>query len=278
MPQTTQSTFRDLVLLSGGVAASLLLAASFGLLVAALGGGFDEASLGRVMAQPWVLAGMAGVQYAGMTAVAIVLCVVARRPVASALAIVRPSRRHAAAGVAAGVVTVFVASGVAGLLLEAFPGLDVAALEQLGEVFRVGPLGPRIALAVAVSVAAPVGEELVFRGALWDTLSRRMRPGWVFVITSLVFAAWHRQAFHVATLVPTAFLFGWLRWRTGSVIPSLLAHGVNNTVGAVLLLTAGDASVESEFQVVPFLLGLVGYAVVVGGLRAAPAEAATPAP
>jgi membrane protease YdiL (CAAX protease family) len=267
-PTQSPSSAHTLAFLAAGVVACLIVANGSALLVVAMSGAQGEVAVREVLERPASLAAVAAVQYAAMIFVAFTMCRLVGPP-RVVLGLVPPGTRHALAGLAAGVATVFVASGLAALLLDAFPDLDMAALERFGEAFTVGPPAPRLALALVVAVGAPIAEELIFRGFLWDILQRRMSPWAVLVITSLVFAAWHMQPFHILTLLPTSFMFGFLRMRTGSVIPSLIAHGMNNAIGAVLLLL-GNTSGEATLHIVSFSIASAGFVGLIVGLRGPP--------
>ena len=39
----------------------------------------------------------------------------------------------------------------------------------------------------------------------------------------------HLELAHIVLVLPLGLLFGWLRWRTGSLVPSIVAHVVNNS-------------------------------------------------
>ncbi len=258
-----------------GVVSSVVVGQGAAVLLPA---GAEPAEARAAFAQPATLALVTIVQYAAMAVVAIATCRIAVRRPREALALLpMRDRTHVIDGAIAGLATLGVAAGVGALLLETFPGWDTGGLEQLGEAFTTGPLGPRLALAVAVTVGAPIAEEFVFRGVLWDLLKRRMSERAVFVTTSLVFAAWHLSPFHALTLVPTALLFGWLRLKTGSLVPSMVAHAVNNGMGAALLLTAG-ADTEAEFQLLPFLFAAALYLGVVLAARRGGVDPSTRAP
>jgi len=91
---------------------------------------------------------------------------------------------------------------------------------------------------VSVSLAlfallAPIVEELVFRGLLYGWVAGRWGGMAGLVVSSIVFAAAHIEPAHVILVLPLGFLFGWLRRRTDSLLPSLFSHIVNN--GAALL-------------------------------------------
>ena len=86
----------------------------------------------------------------------------------------------------------------------------------------------RADLLVAVASSAPVVEELVFRGLLYGWLEGRWGSRVAFVVSSLAFAAAHIELKHVVLVLPLGFVFGWLRRRTNSLMPSVAAHIVNN--------------------------------------------------
>jgi membrane protease YdiL (CAAX protease family) len=90
--------------------------------------------------------------------------------------------------------------------------------------------------------AVLIGEEALFRGAMFD-LVRRIAPSraWApVVLTGLVFAAYHYQ-FHPAQwgfLVYTALLglvAGSMRRSSGSLAPSAVLHGINNLIAIALV-------------------------------------------
>jgi membrane protease YdiL (CAAX protease family) len=88
-------------------------------------------------------------------------------------------------------------------------------------------------------VLAPLGEELLCRGALWRSATALGSPRTALAITSVVFAFLHGLGgIYLLELPHRAFcgvVFGWLRWRSGSVLPGMLAHAVHNGVAITLL-------------------------------------------
>lgn len=90
---------------------------------------------------------------------------------------------------------------------------------------------------LAVGILAPVAEEMVFRGAILRQLltlfSRRFH--WVaIVVSALIFGAIHlnmAQGIHAFVI---GLLLGWLYYRTGSIVPGIVLHWVNNTVAFVM--------------------------------------------
>jgi membrane protease YdiL (CAAX protease family) len=100
--------------------------------------------------------------------------------------------------------------------------------------------------AVAVAracVLAPLGEELLFRGALFGWLRRHLHAGLTITLTAGLFAVIHM----LPVVLPLAFIlglgFGWIRERTGSTTPCVIAHVLNNValVAGAYLVSGWDA-------------------------------------
>lgn len=107
----------------------------------------------------------------------------------------------------------------------------------------------------AIGIIIPLAEEMVFRGAILRTLltltSRKQH--WIPIIASaILFGAIHGNMAQMAHAVPMGILMGWLYYRTGSIIPGLAVHWVNNTAAyvAINLLPPGmtDTRLADVFQ------------------------------
>lgn len=90
-------------------------------------------------------------------------------------------------------------------------------------------------LAVTAVIAAPIFEELFFRGFLQPLLSRTFGAIAGVLITSALFGAAHGAEYkwtwqYVAGVTVVGVVFGWVRNRTDSVIPSTVMHGCYNAV------------------------------------------------
>lgn len=90
---------------------------------------------------------------------------------------------------------------------------------------------------LAIGLLAPLAEELVFRGAILRKLLGMFGEGrhWIaIVISALIFGAVHMNIpqFVHASLI--GLLLGWMYYRTGSILPGVMFHWVNNTVAYVM--------------------------------------------
>ena len=105
-----------------------------------------------------------------------------------------------------------------------------------------GSTGHRLQIFIVASIAAPIIEETMFRGVLYrhlrEATHRFAYPLSVvasMLFTSFVFAVIHPQGIvAVPALMCIALGLNWAREWRGSLIASMVAHGINN--GIVLLL------------------------------------------
>jgi membrane protease YdiL (CAAX protease family) len=106
-----------------------------------------------------------------------------------------------------------------------------------------GAAGPALFNAVLViGVMASAAEELFFRGYMQTRLRSRW-PAWAAVAaTSAAFALLHLEWLHVVLALALGLYFGALTEMTGSALPAMTCHIVNNVV--FILLTALGGSVE----------------------------------
>jgi sodium transport system permease protein len=83
-------------------------------------------------------------------------------------------------------------------------------------------------------------EECFFRGLLLRSLLKHQSPWLAILVTSLAFGAFHILASSVISLdrfMPTMLMglvLGFVCWRTGSIIPSIVLHCVHNTTVSLL--------------------------------------------
>jgi membrane protease YdiL (CAAX protease family) len=86
--------------------------------------------------------------------------------------------------------------------------------------------------AVLICVLAPVVEEIFFRGFMFTAFSRTLGVAWGAVLSSAVFGLGHAPAAPIQLIALGVFGVGLclLYWRTGSIIPGMALHALNNSV------------------------------------------------
>ncbi len=132
--------------------------------------------------------------------------------------------------------------------LEGFINTDMP--DNLVEMFKMimsHPLGY-----LTVGIIAPVAEEVVFRGAILRRLLDIGGHPWVAIAGSaLIFGAIHgnmAQFYHAFFM---GLLLGWIYLRTGSILPGIIIHWVNNSIAYALCVAfpeKADATVIELFD------------------------------
>jgi uncharacterized protein len=105
--------------------------------------------------------------------------------------------------------------------------------------FGGGLRGFAVALLLA-SVVAPIVEETFFRGFLFPGLARRFGFTAGVVISAVIFGAAHLNA---GSFIPLSFfgaLLAILYGATGSIVPGIMLHSVNNSIALLLAFLAAS--------------------------------------
>ena len=134
-----------------------------------------------------------------------------------------------------GTIAVLVLSQLCDVLLLPFLrdvmaiGVNELLITQVVRALTATPALTIVALLV-LGVLGPVVEELVFRGLLYGWL-RGFLPFWLTaILTSVLFGLVHGEWAHVIVAALLGFALAFIRERSGSLWPPILAHCVNNLV------------------------------------------------
>lgn len=87
---------------------------------------------------------------------------------------------------------------------------------------------PFLANAAVVTIAAPFVEELLYRGLGYGLLTQFLGPVPAILITGVAFGLAHGLVLGLPVLSIFGITLGWLRWRTGSVVPGMIVHALFN--------------------------------------------------
>jgi membrane protease YdiL (CAAX protease family) len=158
-------------------------------------------------------------------------------PLVAGLRIDAIPRRVALLAVAAGLGLWIASLGLIEIQYAVWPPPEgyLEGFRRLHEALR--PAGPFDALwsAIAIAAAPAVFEETTVRGVLLPSLRPWLGAPGAVVAAAVVFALMHGDPYRFAFTFAVGAALGVLRFRTGSLWPSVLAHGTLN------LLTFGTA-------------------------------------
>jgi hypothetical protein len=184
-------------------------------------------------AAPYHFAVVGGIFIVNALAMVALTLILAGRSLAGGRAAAVPLRRVRAGAIVGAIVVVpmvtltafIVAYRLAGLTIPAEIGFDPADWRMWAYPF-------------GLIVAAPIAEEMFFRGWLFSGLYHRTRSAKAAVwATAILWALLHVSQgwVKVAALLPAGLLLGAMRLKTGSLWPTLAGHMAANAAGLVYM-------------------------------------------
>jgi ABC-2 type transport system permease protein/sodium transport system permease protein len=119
--------------------------------------------------------------------------------------------------------------------------LDPKVVEQLRAFAARLRLLPLPVVLLTIAVVPAVFEEAFFRGYLFGALRAAGSAATAIVVSAAVFGLFHwiapnpLAAERVISSTLTGLVLGWVRWRTGSVLPGMFLHVCHNGLLALVL-------------------------------------------
>ena len=102
-------------------------------------------------------------------------------------------------------------------------------------------VGPDLFLAVViVGVLAGTAEEIFFRGYMQTRLAQRLPRRTAVLVTGVCFGAFHLDWLHGLLALALGLYLGWITELTGSALPAVACHVINNALYTVLTATWGS--------------------------------------
>ena len=111
----------------------------------------------------------------------------------------------------------------------------------------------------------PIAEEMLFRGVIQGGVSAEYGPVRAILIAAAIFGIVHIVPQQVVAAFLAGIVLGYIYYRTGSLVPVIVIHALNNAVGYIALRMAPSAAGESMRTVIGsnFLYWLIWTACLV---------------
>ena len=85
-----------------------------------------------------------------------------------------------------------------------------------------------------IAILTPIAEELMFRGYLLDAIKRKHGDWVAIIISSILFGLVHIDPYTIGVATIGGIIYGWLRVRTGSLLPCIACHMMWNLMATML--------------------------------------------
>jgi membrane protease YdiL (CAAX protease family) len=139
---------------------------------------------------------------------------------------------HVGIGLLVGVGVLMVSAVIQATLQAA--GVRQTQLVDL-QCVRDFPFPGFLGVVLAGGVLAPIAEELYFRGFVFRSYLRTRGPLMAYGATSLLFATLHLNLPALLPILVLSLVFCYAYRRTGSIVPSMVGHALNNSAAFCIL-------------------------------------------
>jgi len=110
-------------------------------------------------------------------------------------------------------------------------------LEKLTtEIVHAETLIQGIVIVVAIILMASIFEEILFRGVLQSALENKMDAPHAIFVTALIFSFFHMPQWMIQIIL-LGLLLSYMAWRSGSIIPGIIVHLINNSLAVLFYNT-----------------------------------------
>ncbi len=97
-------------------------------------------------------------------------------------------------------------------------------------------------------IAAPLLEEILFRGIILDGFLKNYKPAQGILISALMFAVIHGNLAQGIGAFAIGIILGWLYWKTNSLSLCMALHAINNLTGFIGILTTPTEDIMKDIQ------------------------------
>ena len=123
---------------------------------------------------------------------------------------------------------------------------------------------------LSITIIAPLVEELLFRSAIQGHfLKNGIKPSTAILIASAIFGIIHFNPAQIPFAFAIGLIFGWLYYRTGSVVPGMIGHFINNSIACIQMALLSKEELNTKTidligEVPTYLLFAASLAATIG--------------
>jgi membrane protease YdiL (CAAX protease family) len=97
---------------------------------------------------------------------------------------------------------------------------------------------------LTIGIAAPILEELIFRGIVLKAFLKKYEPVKAIMWSAIIFGVAHMNPWQFVPAWLIGIFIGWIYWKTQSIWPGIIIHFINNTFSFALGYWARDINIS----------------------------------
>lgn len=123
---------------------------------------------------------------------------------------------------------------------------------------------PDIFSFLTIVIAAPILEEILFRGVILEGFLKNYNPQKAILLSAVIFGGAHLNPWQAYGAFLIGIFIGWLYWKTRSLIPGILIHFINNVIGFfALLYLPGQSSIRQWMGDSTVYWSIIGLSAII---------------
>ncbi|MBO3699357.1 CPBP family intramembrane glutamic endopeptidase [Roseivirga sp. E12] len=116
---------------------------------------------------------------------------------------------------------------------------------------------------LVIAILPGIGEELLFRGVLQNSLHKLTKNAHVAIwVSAFIFAAIHLQFYGLVPRMLLGAVFGYLYVWSGNIWYPIISHIANNGIAVIMSYTISDVNLD-ETEAVPVAYQIIGVVVFI---------------
>lgn len=116
---------------------------------------------------------------------------------------------------------------------------------------------------ISLAFLGPLLEEVLFRGAIQGLLMRFFgRPWPAIIVAALVFGVFHMNPVQIVYATLLGIVFGWIYYRTGSLMSVIVGHVLNNSLAVATTVAFSSAEEQAVANSSAGIAGFVLFAAL----------------
>lgn len=127
------------------------------------------------------------------------------------------------------------------IIMKAFEDTDLmkAALDLMENAFKGESPLDGIIIIIVIAIGAPVVEELLFRGVLFEEINRETSKKMTIFLTAFIFGIYHFNIIQTPNTFFMGLVLAYLYEKTKSIKAPMIVHATNNIMATIPLIDRG---------------------------------------
>jgi membrane protease YdiL (CAAX protease family) len=120
-------------------------------------------------------------------------------------------------------------------LIQSFVPMRWEVYEAIKSQMTYQTIEQFILIFIAAAIVAPLTEEMLFRGYLQGVLEKATFARKAIIVSAFIFTFVHFNPWWTLEIFIIGILIGIIAWRSGSIFPGIIVHGINNALSIFML-------------------------------------------